>query len=397
MSDTLILIGISLILAHVLMTQSTYPISVLTLACTLLLALSPYPLLPQNIAHIATPDYFPSLLIDLFLPFLLFAGATGLCTTTLRAEWKAIGLMAVGTTALSIGLLALLCRALSSYTTEPWPWLDCMLYASILAPTDPVAVLGLVKSHKIDQRTTTLISGEALFNDAIAITFYAIIMTYKASLQSSCLSSLLIAVYELTFGIGAAYLVFFIRKQLIHLSKRHISLDVLCLLDIGCVLLSYHLGLKYHYSGALSVIVLGILIADHQKEAPTSYLHVWETFELTLNVLLYGLMGLLAQHMALTPLIREYVLILFYALPVIRMISIVLPLAWTPFKYHLKQLLFLTNSGLKGGLTLALACALPSTEYAPDMVAVVYWIVCLSVLIQGSLSLLLPGIQQRSR
>ena len=237
----------------------------------------------------------------LLLPPLLFEGASAMHIQKLKQNWRPITLLAIPGVLLNTAIIGFICWKLVWADVENG-FLYGLLLGSILAATDPVSVLALVKTLGAPKRLSVLIEGESLFNDGTAIVLFNIIlMTTLAvvsgvdlelmSIFSAGLSEFIIVVFV---GAIAGLLCGLLANWLLHQSEDHlVEIAITLALAFGAFLLAEML----HGSGVISVVVAGLLVGNHgvkEGMTPTARIgmhHFWEVLAFLVNSVLFLLIG----------------------------------------------------------------------------------------------------------
>jgi monovalent cation:H+ antiporter, CPA1 family len=351
----------------------------------------------------------PDLVLFVFLPALLFEGAWSLSVTHLRANWRPTFLLAVPGLLLSLVLIALPLHFFAGLD-----WLNAFLLASILSPTDPVAVLGLFRQLKLNENLSTIIEGESLFNDGVAGALY---QTFLALVLIGLKGEHLTAGVAWWQGIttfaleaGGGILVGLICGFLISHFVKYIE-DPLIETTITVVTAYsvYLLADFVHMSGILAVIVAGLIfgsygqtrgISERSREVVGNF---WNMVAFLVNALLFLLVGaqlntsLFLNRPDLSQLAFIAVLSIIAVL-IARFIMVVGILPRKPSSrpgVHLRAWRFVIFwSGLRGALSLALVLALPLEMPGRDtLIFATYAVVLFTLLVQGfSLRLLLKRL-----
>ncbi|MGB3595834.1 MAG: sodium:proton antiporter, partial [Pseudomonas neustonica] len=271
----------------------------------------------------------------------------------------------------------------------PLPFIYCLLFGAVVAPTDPVAVMAILKSLDAPSSLTTKIAGESLFNDGVAVVmFIAILGIAQGQREASFDSIAMLFVHEAVGGVVLGLLLGLLGY---HLLKHLDNYQVEVLVTVALVAGGYALASKLHTSGPLAVVVAGLMLGNHGREFAMSKKTeqqldaFWEMVDEVLNAVLFLLVGLelliitfewhaLVAGLAAVPLalLARYVAV---GIPV---------LALKPFKqYKPNPIKALTWGGLKGGISVALALSLPLGEERSIILPMAYVVVVFSILVQG--------------
>jgi CPA1 family monovalent cation:H+ antiporter len=342
----------------------------------------------QAEAMLASIDFDQTLLHGM-LSFLLFAGALHVNLNDLAQQRWVIGILStvgvVGATFLIGGGVYYLFAWLSIDA----PFIYCLLFGSLISPTDPIAVLGILKSAGAPKTLETKITGESLFNDGVAVVVFLVladIATGEAEVSAASVATLFFkeAIGGLVFGLLAGSLAFF-------MLKRVDNYQVEVLITLALVTGGYAAAEHLHLSAPIAIVVAGLLIGNHGRRAAMSdktreHLDTfWELVDEILNAVLFVLIGL---EVLVISLRDDYLLAGALAIPLIllvRLISVGLPIglmrsfrSFTPGVVSI-----LTWAGLRGGISVALALSLPSGEMRDLLLTVTYVVVVFSIVVQG--------------
>lgn len=333
---------------------------------------------------------FNFVLMQGMLSLLLFAGAMHVNLTELAAFKWPIGIMAsIGVVASTflIGGLSYVCFPLVGLEM---PFIYCLLFGALISPTDPIAVLGILKSANAPKSLEVKIAGESLFNDGVAVVVFLIIAGIAAGTAELNASS--IAILLVQEALGGALLGLILGWVTFAALKTIDSYEIEVMLTLALVLGGYALAGKLHVSGPIAMVVAGLMIGNHgRREAmtPVTRQHLdsfWTLLDELLNALLFVLIGL---EVVVLTFEGEYLLAAVIAIPMVlvaRFICVgvpvsVLRLAGTAFSPHAAKLL--TWGGVRGGISVALALSLPESPERSAIVAVTYVIVLFSISVQG--------------
>ena len=384
--------GGSLVLARLLMRSQKLPISISMMALALSVALLCEIFLPLNLHHYILKNLSLNIiLLDVILPFLLFAGALCLNKNTIKQHMPIISALAIGSTILSIILITCaLYYTIPFALGMPWSLTLCALVGAIVSPTDPVAVLGLLKFHKLPEKIHTIIACESLFNDGIGIVAYTVFLHTLHSPHITWTAIMQLGSIEVFGGLLGGYLLHIFSQCILCITGKNTTLDQQLILDIGLLLVGYHTLQYLGSSGALAIVVFGICTAHTLKynasdNLRSHYFEWWESLDNILNCILYALMGAQIIYCDIQTISIGYTLCFVVALIGIRGVSVIVPLVCIR-QWHAHKTLspIIIWGGLRGGLALALVQALPDTLHQkPTIMTLCFAVVCFSVIIQG--------------
>jgi CPA1 family monovalent cation:H+ antiporter len=332
---------------------------------------------------------FGQTLLHGMLAFLLFAGALHVNLNDLAKQKWAIGILATasvaGATLLIGGGAYLLFAALGIQM----PLIYCLLFGALVSPTDPIAVLGILKSAGAPKSLETKITGESLFNDGAAVVlFLALLHIAEGSGQFA--PGLVLGLFlkevlgGLLLGLVAGGLAYSMLKRV-----DNYSVEVLITLALATG--GYAIAEHTHVSAPIAVVVAGLLIGNQGRAVAMSertiehLANFWELVDQILNAVLFVLIGL---EVLVIDLSGELLLAGLLAIPLAlaaRLVSVGLPIGvmrrFRSFSPGVVSIL--TWGGLRGGISVALALSLPVGEHRDILVTVTYVVVVFSVLVQG--------------
>ena len=372
----------------------TIGIMLMSLLCSLgliLVGASNPGLLDGAIRVVKSIDLY-TLLMKMMLGFLLFAGAIHLDGASMRAQrWPILVFSTVSTvlsTFLVGGLFFALCLALHLSVG----FLYCLLFGSLISPTDPIAVLSILREARIPASLETKISGESLFNDGVAVviflSIYELITGGAAHVDAGGIG--LLFAQEAGGGVLLGLLVGYGGFLLIR-SIDHYQVEVMITLAIvtGGSLLAETLRV----SGPIAMVVAGLVTGNKSRTqamsaATRDYLDkFWEMIDEFLNAILFLLVGF---QLLVLPFNKEFLILGLAAIPIVlaaRYISVLVPMGvlrqLMTMTFEKNVLPLLTWGGLRGGISIALALAIPVEMQGELFVVVTYIVVLFSILVQG--------------
>ena len=370
----------------------TIGIMVLSLSFSVLLMISAriFPVKSMLLINIITSIDFPDLLMNSMLGFLLFAGSIHIDAKSLRKERLPVIALATLGILLSTFIVGSLLYFLFGVFHLAVGYIYCLLFAALISPTDPVAVLAILKRFGIPKSLELKISGESLFNDGVAVVVFLTILevaTTGIDKMSALDISMLFARSAgggLMFGLLLGYMSFYAMRSI---DKYEVEV----LITIATVMGGYLLAEIIHVSGPLAMVVAGIVIGSKGRvsgisEISKDYLRkFWELIDEMLNAILFLLMGfeMLVIKLNITMLIIS--LISIFIVLFARWVSVSIPVTLLRFKIKFEKnaIAILTWGGLRGGLSVALALSLPNEMHRDQFVSITYIIVIFSIIVQG--------------
>ena len=332
---------------------------------------------------------FNATLMQGMLSFLLFAGALHVdIQDLLKQRWVVLGLATVG---LLISTAIIGCAAwyLFAALGMQIPLLYCLIFGALISPTDPIAVLGILKTANAPKSLELKIAGESLFNDGVAVVVYLVLLSLidgSAEPSFSGISLLFLeeAVGGIIFGLVAGWITYRLLAQV-----DDYSVEVM--LTLALVMGGYALASAIHVSGPLAIVVAGLFIGNHGRQFAMSDTtrehldHFWELIDEILNAVLFVLIGLEVLILSFSSNYLYAAIALAPLMIIARFISVGIPIQLfrlkRSFSPHVTKVL--TWGGLRGGISVALALSLPLGPERNALLAITYMLVIFSIVVQG--------------
>ncbi|MDO6590667.1 sodium:proton antiporter [Loktanella sp. D2R18] len=330
---------------------------------------------------------FSDALLEGMLGLLLFAGALHVKISDLRREWVPVALMATIGIALSTTIVGYGFSWLTGM-----PLLTALVFGSLISPTDPVAVLGVLREADLQKSLETKIAGESLFNDGVAYVVFLILVglafPHGDSHGSDAAAAIELFVQEAlggaVLGVVLGWLTFRVMRRI-----DDYSLEVL--ITLGLAFGGYELAVYLHVSAPIMAVCAGLLIGDvgtkfGMSEETRLYVDAfWKLIDEILNAVLFLMIGVEVFAVAFdTSFIVTGVASIALAL-IARLAAVAVPvLMLKPFRSFSSGVIpIMTWGGLKGGISVALALSLPDSEWKPLILTATYVVVVFSIIVQG--------------
>ncbi|MFT6199077.1 MAG: CPA1 family monovalent cation:H+ antiporter [Vicingaceae bacterium] len=379
--------------ARFLKLPTTIGLMLITILYTLaVLALSYFDdtLLKAEIELIGQID-FEKILMDYMLSFLLFAGALHTNFQQLKIQrWPIIAFATLGilVSTFLVGTTTFYLLQLLGLSVN---FIYCLLFGALISPTDPIAVLGILKQANVPKKLETKIVGESLFNDGVGVviflTIYSIASSEGASIEPMDIVQLF--VQEVFGGIALGLAIGWIAYKLMK-SIDDFSTEII--ITLAAVMAGTVAAQHFHLSAPLAMVAAGLLIGnDRMRDSAMSEIteryvdKFWELIDILLNAILFVLIGM---EMLILTYEGDYIIAGLLAIPIVilcRYASL-----WLPIKLFEKKLdfvpktnLIMTWGGLRGGISIALALSLTDSMHREMFLVLTYVVVVFSILVQG--------------
>lgn len=354
-----------------------------------------YPPVTQLAMNVMGEFDFKEVLLNVMLSFLLFAGAISInLRMLLQEKWPILILATIGVLVSTFTVGTLMFYAFTFVGFEI-TYIHCLLFGALISPTDPIAVLALVKKANLSKNLEIKIAGESLFNDGIGVVIFLTLMSIdQRGIESVTAADISILFATEVFGglgIGAIF-GFFGLKLLNYIENDHVELEVLVTLSM--VLVCARLSEILHVSGPLAMVIMGLFVgnqgrSDELASATGEYVYkFWHLLDEALNAILFILIGfemiVISQSFKL-----DYIALGMISITIVlaaRWVGVAGPISILKRFRHFEPntVAILTWGGLRGGLSVAMALSLPSTIVEKDLIlACTYSVVVFSILVQG--------------
>ena len=341
--------------------------------------------------YIISQINFKSVLLDIMLSFLLFAGALHTNFEQLKVQrWPVLVFSTLGV------LISTFLVGTTMFLILKWLGLEvtyiyCLLFGALISPTDPIAVLGILKKAGVPKKLETKIVGESLFNDGIGVVVFLTLFQIASFGNNNIEVSDVLKLFgqEVIGGIALGILLGWITYKLL---KSIDDYDIEVIITLATVMVGTAIAQKLHLSAPLAMVAAGLIVGNDtvrvhaMSDTTETYVDkFWELIDILLNTVLFVLIG-----MEMLVLVYEgnYIIAGLLAIPVIlicRYASLMMPINF--FKKKLDFVpytnIIMTWGGLRGGISIALALGLTQEMHRDLFLVVTYIVVVFSIIVQG--------------
>jgi len=348
------------------------------------------PSVSENVIEMVERLDFSKVLMEIMLSFLLFAGALHVDVQTLSKERIPILIFATIGVVTSTFLVGTAMYFILQFLGIGINYIYCLLFGSLISPTDPIAVLSILKSANVPKQLEVKISGESLFNDGVAVVVFLSIFE-MAEKGWENVGALDITFLFLTEAVGGAIFGFVLGYIGYRLLKSIDSYAIEVIITLALVMGGYSFASYIHISGPLAVVVAGLMMSDRGRiEAMSDVTReytdkFWEMIDEVLNAILFVMIGL---EILIISFDNVYLIAGGLAILVVlvaRFIAVGLPISLMKLKRNFipNTVGILTWGGLRGGISVALALSLTNEMPRELILSITYIVVIFSIVVQG--------------
>ncbi|MEM7087571.1 MAG: sodium:proton antiporter [Bacteroidota bacterium] len=334
---------------------------------------------------------FKSVLLDVMLSFLLFAGALHTNFDQLKVQRWPVFVFSTAGVLVSTFLVGTVMFYVLQLLGLEVAYIYCLLFGALISPTDPIAVLGILKKAGAPKKLETKIVGESLFNDGVGVVIFLTIFAIASSggAEVEPLEVLQLFGKEVIGGIALGLFLGWITYRMM---KSIDDYDIEVIITLAAVMGGTVIAQKFHLSAPLAMVTAGLMVGNNtvrqtaMSEITESYVDkFWELIDILLNTILFVLIGM---EMLVLTFDGKFILAGLLAIPIVllcRFTSLLFPI-----KFFRKKLKFVPNTnlimtwgGLRGGISIALALGLTQDMHRDLFLVITYVIVVFSILVQG--------------
>lgn len=333
---------------------------------------------------------FSRVVMDVMLSFLLFAGALHVDVKTLAKERTPIIIFATIGVTLSTFLVGGAMYAVFALAGIEINFIYCLLFGALISPTDPIAVLAILKETNLPKQLEVKIAGESLFNDGVAVViFLSIYAIAEKGIANVTVGEIgLLFLEETGGGLLLGLALGYVGYQLLKTIDAYM---VEVIITLAMVMGGYALASYLHFSGPLAVVVAGLIMNDRARleamsDTTREYVDkFWEMLDEVFNAILFVLIGL---EILAIDFVKDFLWTGMAAIVVVllsRLISVGLPISLMRLKRDFvpRTITVLTWGGLRGGISVALSLSLTEAMQRDLIVSITYVVVVFSIIVQG--------------
>ena len=342
-------------------------------------------------AYIEKIDFSETLLNGM-LAFLLFAGALQIDLSVLRDRAWTVGAMATLGVIVSIAVIAVAFWAAAQLLSFPLPFTWALVFGALISPTDPIAVLGVLKEARVAKTLEMDMAGESLFNDGVGVVMFTILLAVALGASGESGVDLV--------ELGRLFFVEALGGGALGLITGYIAYRAMCAIDdypievlisLALVTGTYAVAQRLHLSGPIAVVVAGVLIGNRgavyaMSETTQRYLFdFWSLIDEILNSVLFLLIGLEVLVLTFNPSLVPMALLAVPIVLLARLIAVAVPVTALSVRTRFVKgtIPILTWGGVRGGISVALALSIPNVPERPLILAATYVVVLFSIVVQG--------------
>ena len=341
--------------------------------------------------YIITQIDFKSVLLDIMLSFLLFAGALHTNFEQLKVQrWPILVFSTLGVL-VSTFLVGTSMYYLLQLLGMQINFIYCLLFGSLISPTDPIAVLGILKKAGAPKKLETKIVGESLFNDGVGVVVFLTIFQLASATEVAVSPLDIIELFGVEV-IGGLALGLTLGWGTYKLMRSIDDYDIEVIITLATVMVGTLIAQKFHLSAPLAMVAAGLVVGNDtvrnsaMSETTETYVDkFWELLDILLNTLLFVLIGM---EMLVLTFKTEYIIAGLLAIPLVllcRYLSLMLPIKFFEKKLDFvpRTNLVMTWGGLRGGISIALALGLSDDMHRDAFLVITYIVVVFSIIGQG--------------
>ncbi len=333
---------------------------------------------------------FTEVLMGAMLNFLLFAAAIHVRYRNLREQRLPIMVFSSVSVIISAFVISILVYLVAPLFDVEIPFLFCLLFGALISPTDPIAVLGILKKANVPRALETKIAGESLFNDGVAVVFFAVVLQLAQS-DTQDISFVKVAWLLVKEAGGGMALGILLGLSASRAMRKVDDYIVSVLITLSVVTGGYLVAHAIHISSPLTMVAAGIIIGNYGKRTAMSQItqdyltKFWELVDEVMNAILFLYIGF---ELLLIPNLTGHWIMGIVTIGIVllaRFLSIWVPSLVVPLREKFDQgtLTMLVWGALRGGVSIALVLSMNNGPYKEILLEITYFVVVFSIVVQG--------------
>ncbi|NML69849.1 sodium:proton antiporter [Chryseobacterium sp. RP-3-3] len=372
---------------------STIGIMVIAIVVSIFLVMFGEAVLPRTFGHLnklMISIDFTEVLMGAMLNFLLFAGGIHININDLKEQFRPVLIFSTAGVVISTFIVGFGMFYLLPFLGIQLPFIYCLVFGALISPTDPVAVLSILKQANVSKSLETKVAGESLFNDGMAVVVFTVVLQLaigkEVDLGVESIGLLLIK--EAGGGILLGVVLGWITSRLMREVDDYI---ISVLVTLSVVMGGYLIARQMHISGPLTMVAAGLFMGNFNvrfkmKSVTQDYLiKFWELIDEILNAVLFLFIGF---ELLMIKDLKHFMVPGLLAIAVVlfaRLISIWVPARFMSLKsrFSPQTIKVLVWGGIRGGVSIALAMSIPKSEYSEIILSITYCVVVFSIIVQG--------------
>lgn len=372
---------------------NTIGIMVIAIIVSIFLVLFGEAVLPRTFGHLnqlMNSIDFTEVLMGAMLNFLLFAGGIHINIDDLKEQFRPVLIFSTAGVVISTFIVGFGMFYLLPLVGVHLPFIYCLVFGALISPTDPVAVLSILKQAKVSKSLETKVAGESLFNDGMAVVVFTVVLQLAVGKEVDLgVESIgLLLIKEAGGGLLLGVLLGWVTSRLMREVDDYI---ISVLVTLSVVMGGYLIARQMHISGPLTMVAAGLFMGNFNvrfkmKSITQDYLiKFWELIDEILNAVLFLFIGF---ELLMIKDLNHFIIPGLIAILVVlaaRFISIWGPSKFMSFRtrFSPQTIKVLFWGGIRGGVSIALAMSIPKSEYSNIILSITYCVVVFSIIVQG--------------
>lgn len=372
---------------------STIGIMVIAIVVSIFLVMFGEAVLPRTFGHLnklMNSIDFTEVLMGAMLNFLLFAGGIHININDLKEQFRPVLIFSTAGVVISTFIVGFGMFYLLPFLGIQLPFIYCLVFGALISPTDPVAVLSILKQANVSKSLETKVAGESLFNDGMAVVVFTVVLQLAIGKEVDLgVESIgLLLMKEAGGGILLGVVLGWITSRLMREVDDYI---ISVLVTLSVVMGGYLIARQMHISGPLTMVAAGLFMGNFNvrfkmKSVTQDYLiKFWELIDEILNAVLFLFIGF---ELLMIKDLKHFMVPGLLAIAVVlfaRLISIWVPARFMSLRtrFSPQTIKVLVWGGIRGGVSIALAMSIPKSEYSEIILSITYCVVVFSIIVQG--------------